>query len=68
MYVTVDNVWASPSVLHCRVTVHDDSGRWRHKYYPAISLTEIPVEAIAPLLAHFADTGVDEAQYQLFDL
>lgn len=68
MYVTLDNVWASPSTLHARVTVHDDQGRWRHKYYPAVHLAEIPVEAVAPLIGFFAETGNDELQLELFEL
>lgn len=68
MKVLVDDVWASKSTLHLRVTVHGDDGRWRHRYYPAVDLGDIPVEAIAPLVAYFAETGNDDQQLLLFDV
>lgn len=49
MYVQVDNVWATPSGLHCRVTVWDDARRWRHKYECMVPVAEIQAEAIEPL-------------------
>lgn len=67
MKVLVDDLWASKSTLHLRVTVHDDDGRWRHRYYPAVSLEDVPVEAIAPLLAYFGQVP-GEAQLMLFDV
>lgn len=50
MEVSVDNVWASPSTLHVRVTVHGDHYRWRHKYDVAIPVETIPEEAVRPWL------------------
>jgi len=67
MQVQVDNVWSSPSTLHLRVTVLDSEGRWRHRYYPTVSLLEIPVEALAPLLAYFTTEQDDPRQLTLFD-
>lgn len=66
MKVQVDDVWASKSTLHMRVTVLDDDGRWRHRYYPAVRLDEIPVEAVAPLLGYFQEPGNDEVQLAMF--
>lgn len=66
MQVIVDDVWASKSTLHLRVTVMDDDGRWRHRYYPAVTLAEIPAEAIAPLVGYF--TSEIETQLMLFDV
>lgn len=68
MQVVIDQVWASPSTLHARVICFDDQGRWRHKYYPAVGLGDIPVEAIAPLLAFFARPAQGEAQIALFEV
>lgn len=67
MIVQVDNVWATKSTLHMRVTVLDNDGRWRHRYYPAVPLAEIPVEAVAPLVGYFSPGGEDERQIALFD-
>lgn len=46
MEVTVDNVWATPSTLHVRVTVWGDRYQWRHKYDCAVPTAEIPEEAV----------------------
>lgn len=46
MDVMLDNVWASPSTLHGRVTVWGPGRRWRHRYDVAVPLAEIPVEAV----------------------
>lgn len=67
MKVLVDDVWSSKSTLHLRVTVHDDQGRWRHRYYPAVNLAEIPEDALAPLLEHFGREPGGEVQGLLFD-
>ena len=63
----VDDVWSTPGVLHLRVPVMDNQGRWRHRYYPAVSLDSIPIEAVAPLLAYFAKPEADDNQMLLFD-
>lgn len=46
MQVTVDNIWASQTVLHLRVTVWVE-GKWRHKYDVAVPIATIPEEALA---------------------
>lgn len=66
MIVQVDDVWASKSTLHMRVTVLDEDGRWRKRYYPAVRLEEVPVEALAPMLAWFKEE--DPKQLALFDV
>lgn len=50
MKVQVDNVWATPSALHMRVTVWADDNRWRHRYDVHVPREEISPEAIAVLL------------------
>jgi len=55
MKVLVDDVWASPSTLHLRVTVHDDEMRWRNRFYEAIPLETIPDEAMAHLIAYWME-------------
>lgn len=65
MRVLVDDVWASPSTLHVRVTVYDADMRWRHRYYPAISLDQVPTDALAPLLGWLQQD--DGQQMTLFD-
>lgn len=56
MKVWLDNIWSTPTTLHGRVTVADDNGRWRHKYYVACPIDDIPQEALLPLLASL-DSG-----------
>lgn len=50
MKVHVDDVWATASTLHLRVTVSDDDGRWRHRYYPVVKTEDIPEEALRALM------------------
>lgn len=64
MRVEIDQVWATPSTLHVRAIVHDDNGRWRHKYYPSIPLDEIPEEAVIMLTQRYLDDNVDEGKNQ----
>lgn len=64
MRVTADEVWASRSTLHVRVIVHADDNRWRHKYYVAIPLDEIPEEALAPLIDRRLNEGREEDHHQ----
>lgn len=70
MRVEIDQVWATPSTLHCRVIVHDDNGRWRHKYYPSIPLDQVPEEALRDVLLARADEAwrEDMQDIPLFDL
>jgi len=56
MKVNVDDLWASPSMLHFRVTAFDEDGRWRHRYYPTMRLDQIPSEALEPLRAYLNGT------------
>lgn len=49
MEVSVDNVWATPSTLHCRVTVWGPGRQWRHRYDAHVPVSTIPAEAIRAL-------------------
>lgn len=49
MQVTVDNVWATPSTLHMRVTVWGPDHRWRHRYDAHVPVEDIPDEALEAL-------------------
>lgn len=62
MRVEIDQVWATPSTLHVRAIVHDDHGKWRHKYYPSIPLAEIPEEAVIMLTQKYLDGEIDETK------
>lgn len=64
MKVQVDNVWATPSALHMRVTVWADDGRWRHRYDVHVPAEEIHPEAVEMLLNARAAARVDEDQAQ----
>lgn len=64
MRVEVDQVWATPSTLHLRVIVHDDNGRWRHKYYTSVPLEEIPEEALVMVIQRFMDQVPEEDHHQ----
>lgn len=55
MRVTCDEIWATPSTLHIRVLVHDSQGKWRHKYWVAVPVSEIPEEAVAALWVGLVD-------------
>ena len=67
MYVSLDDLWCTPSTLHCRVTVHDSEGRWRHRYYPSLALDSIPEEAIAALLK-YVPTVESDSRYEDLEL
>ena len=60
MRVEVDEVWATPSTLHLRVLVHADDGAWRHKYWCAVPLSEIPEEALEKVLLQRRDESFRE--------
>lgn len=62
--VSVDNVWASPSTLHMRVTVWGPTWRYRHKYDVALSLDEVPREALAAIWEHFEEQTWSEDRLQ----
>jgi hypothetical protein len=62
MKVAIDQVWATPSTLHCRVLVFADDGSWRHKYYASIPADEIEESAIIMLTQAYLDAPVDETK------
>lgn len=64
MRVECDQVWATPSTLHLRVIVHDDNGRWRHKYYPSVPLRDIPEEALVMIIQRYLDETPEEDHQQ----
>lgn len=64
MRVEIDQVWATPSTLHVRCIVHDDNGKWRHKYYPSIPLAEIPEEALVMVIQRYMDETPEEDHHQ----
>lgn len=68
MIVTVDNVWATPSTLHMRVTVWGNGNAWRHRYDAHVPVDEIPTEAISALWAGLEreTASRDEDQGALF--
>lgn len=55
MTVTVDNIWATPSGLHMRVTVWGPENRWRHRYDAMVPVEEIHAEAVSALFDIVAD-------------
>lgn len=65
MRVEIDQVWASPSTLHCRVLVWADDGSWRHKHYVAVPVSEIEESAIIMLTQAYLDQPVDETKDML---
>lgn len=64
MNVDVDDVWATSSTLHLRVTVSGEDYAWRHRYYPAIPLAEIPEEAITAIYGFYLDAQPEEDHEQ----
>lgn len=60
MNVHVDNVWATPSGLHCRVTVWGPENKWRHRYECMVPVAEIQAEAIEPLWRAVEDDAWSE--------
>lgn len=55
MFVSVDNLWATPSGLHMRVTVWGPDHKWRHRYDTMVPLEEIHAEAVSALFEIVAD-------------
>lgn len=49
MQVSVDNLWATPSGLHMRVTVWGPDRQWRHRYDAMVPVAEISPEAVCSL-------------------
>lgn len=64
MRVTADEVWFTPSTMHVRVIVHATDNRWRHKYYVAVPIADIPDEALQPLLDRRLDDTREEDHQQ----
>lgn len=65
MKVEIDQVWATPSTLHCRVLVWADDGSWRHKYYAAVPVSEIEESALVMLTQAYLDQPIDETKDML---
>lgn len=49
MKVSIDQVWSTPSTLHCRVVVWADDRAWRQKHYVAVPLETIEPQALEAL-------------------
>lgn len=62
MRVEIDQVWASRTVLHARVVVWGKNDAWRTKHYVALPFSEIPEEALAPLLSAAADRAPSQLE------
>lgn len=60
MQVAVDQIWCTPSTLHMRVVVWGPNREWRHKYYSAIPLSDVPEEVIISLYQHWLDDQPSE--------
>lgn len=61
MKVSIDNVWASPTMLHVRVTTWSDNGQRWHKYHASSRLEDIEPDAIKALQAYAAGVDSDSA-------
>lgn len=67
MHVQLDNVWATPSTLHGRVTVWGPDSRWRHQYEVAVPWDTIPYEAISAAFdRHLDREPAEESLLYLF--
>lgn len=68
MKVLVDDVWASPSTLHLRVTVSGDNYEWRRRFYEAVPLEDIPSEALETVITYWLgeETGKHQEDTPLF--
>lgn len=47
--IQVDEIWATPSTLHMRVTIWGKGWAWRRKHQVAVPLDDIPREALLAL-------------------
>lgn len=65
MQVQVDNVWATPSTLHMRVTIWGPDYKWRHKYDATVPLEDISDEAIMPWLKALGAGPFNDSREQL---
>lgn len=65
MEVMVDNVWATPSTLHLRVTVWGPDRKWRHRYDAVVPTNDIPEEAVLPWLRSLGAAPWNDRREQL---
>ena len=56
MICDVDNLWATPSGLHLRVTVWPDDRRWRRRFDETVLWADVPDEVMTLLIGHWMDT------------
>lgn len=68
MRVAVDEIWSTPSTVHIRVLVWGPDNAWRHKYWCAVPIGDIPEEVLVSMSQHLLDVGAEEdhAQTALF--
>ena len=64
MQVQVDNLWATPSGVHMRVTVWGPEHRWRHRFDETVQWRDVPDEVIGSLVGHWMDTQPEEDHHQ----
>jgi hypothetical protein len=64
MEVQIDNVWATPSTLHMRVTVWGPSNKWRHRYDASVPMDDIDEHVAAMFGAYVDDTTPEEDHHQ----
>ena len=60
MQVQVDNLWASPSTLHMRVTVWGPDNKWRQRFDEAVPFADIPDEVLTLIIGHWMDAQPEE--------
>lgn len=60
MQVQLDNLWATPSGLHLRVTVWGPDMKWRHRFDETVQWREVPDEVMQEVVAHWMDTQPEE--------
>lgn len=53
MEVQVDNLWATPSTVHMRVSVWGPDHRWRQRFDAHVPVSEIPEESLVALVGGF---------------
>lgn len=65
MEVQVDNVWATPSTLHMRVSVWGPDHKWRQKFDAHVPIDSIPEESLVAIVAGFLIAPEDDVQPRL---
>jgi hypothetical protein len=63
--VLVDDLWASKTTLHMRVTVSGDDYSWRRRFYEAIPFEDIPTEALIGLTGYLVTNAPTEEEYNI---